>query len=102
MPPLSGSKVIEARSHTPAVFIRRHNTRPNQVFQNELNYSRLVAKAGATLVLAEVAVEAVWSLRFHEDRNFRRFRENDSGGDREYKRLGYCQQNEWFACSETF
>ena len=33
---------------------------PIKVFQNELNYSRLVAEAGATSVLAEVAVEAVW------------------------------------------
>jgi hypothetical protein len=29
-----------------------------------------VAEAGATSVLAEVAVEAVWSLRSHEDRHF--------------------------------
>jgi hypothetical protein len=41
-----------------------------KVFQNELDYSRLVAEAGATSVLAEVAVEAVWSLRSHEDRHF--------------------------------
>ena len=55
-----------------------------------------MAEAGATSVLAEVAVEVVMVTAISRRQNFWMIPENDSGGDREL------QTNEWFACSETF